>query len=165
MANSLISHNKHRDPRELQPIDAKGKGEAQIVQLTNPAIEAKWIAKKVKELLDGGVQPSEIIVLVQRKRAARVTLNALKATEVPAKSYYEESQLETDDAQMRFAVFKLLLNEDDRVALRYLLGINSNDFRAPAYAKVRAHCENTGDTPYEALEKLSAGTLSLPHVQ
>jgi DNA helicase-2/ATP-dependent DNA helicase PcrA len=86
MANSLISYNKHRDARQLNPIEAKGKGEVQIVQLSNPAIEAKWIAKKVKELLDGGVQPSEIIVLVQRKRAARVILNALKAVEVPAKS-------------------------------------------------------------------------------
>ena len=165
MANSLISHNKHRDARELQPIDAKGKGEVQIVQLSNPAIETKWIAKKVKELLDGGVQPSEIIVLVQRKVAARMIVNALKAAEVPAKSYYEESQLETDDAQMRFAVFKLLRNKEDRVALRHLLGINSNNFRAPAYAKVRAHCEDTGDAPFEALEKLSAGTLSLPHMQ
>lgn len=165
IANSLISHNKHRDPRSLKPIDAKGKGEVQIVQLSNPAVEAKWLAKKVKGLLGGGVQPSEIIVLVQRKRAARVILNALKAAEVPAKSYYEESQLESDDAQMHFAVLKLLLNKDDRVAMRYLLGAASNDFRAPAYARIRDHCETTGDTPYEALEKLAAGKLSLPHVQ
>lgn len=124
MANSLISHNKNREARELKPVDAKGKGEVQIVQLANPTTEANWIAKKIKELLDKGVQPSEIIVLVQRKRAARVILNALRAAEVPAKSYYEESQLETDDAQMHFAVFKLLLNKNDRVALRYLLGID-----------------------------------------
>jgi hypothetical protein len=146
MANSLISHNKNRDPRQLKPIDAKGKGDVHIVQLTNPSIEAKWIGAKVKELLDGGVQPSEIIVLVQRKRAARVILNALKAAEVSAKSYYEESQLETDEAQKRFAVFKLLLNKKDRVALRYLLGFDSTNFRAPAYARVREHCENSGDT-------------------
>ena len=67
-------------------------------------------------------------MLVQRKRAARVILTALKAAEAPAKSYYEESQLETDDAQMHFAVFKLLLNKNDRVALRYLLGIGSTEF-------------------------------------
>jgi DNA helicase II / ATP-dependent DNA helicase PcrA len=165
MANSLISYNKNRDPRELKPIEAKGKGEVHNVQLTTPAIEAKWIAKKINELLDDGVKPSEIIVLVQRKRAARVILNALKAVEVPAKSYYEESQLETDEAQKRFAVLKLLLNKEDRVALRYLLGINSNDFRAPAYARVREHCENSGDSPFQALEKLAAGALEMPHVK
>ena len=76
MANSLISHNVHREKRELKPIDARGKGEVQIVQLANSDAEAKWIAKKVKELLDKGVEPHEIIVLVQRKRAARVILTA-----------------------------------------------------------------------------------------
>ena len=54
----------------------------------------------MKELLDKDVEPHEIIVLVQRKRDARVILTALKAAEAPAKSYHEESQLETDDAQM-----------------------------------------------------------------
>jgi DNA helicase-2/ATP-dependent DNA helicase PcrA len=96
MANSLISHNTEREPRSLKPIDEKGRGEVEIVQLANSVVEANWIAKKVKELLGKGVQPSEIIVLVQRKRAARVILDALKAAQVPAKSYYEESQLETD---------------------------------------------------------------------
>lgn len=165
MANSLISHNVHRERRELKPIDAKGKGEVQIVHLANSEVEAKWIAKKVKELLDKGVQPSEIIVLVQRKRAARVILTALNGVDVTAKSYYEESQLETDDAQMYFALFKLLLNKNDRVALRYLLGIGSQNFRAKPYGKLRAHCEQTGDAPFDALEKLSAGTLALLHTK
>ena len=166
MANSLISHNKQRDPRSLKPIAENGKGEAKIIQLSNSIVEARWIAKKVKALLDeGNVKPSDIIVLVQRKRAARVILTALKAADVPAKSYYEESQLETDDAQMYFAGFKLLLNKNDRVALRYLLGVGSPSFRASAYARVRAHCEKTGDTPWHALEKLCDGTLTLPHTK
>ena len=57
----------------LKPIYARGKGEVQIVQLRKFRIaEAKWIAKKVKELLDKRAwKPHEIIVLVQRKRAAR----------------------------------------------------------------------------------------------
>jgi len=165
MANSLISYNKNREPRVLKPIDAKGKGEVEIVQLANPIEESKWIAKKVKELLDKGVDPSEIIVLVQRKRAARVILNALKEAQVPAKSYYEESQLETDDAQMHFAAFKLLLNKNDRVALRYLLGISSPNFRVRPYARLRDHCEKSGDTPWDALEKMLSGTLTLKYTQ
>jgi superfamily I DNA/RNA helicase len=164
MANSLISYNTNRKPpRALKPIDAKGKGEVEIVQLGNPIDEAKWIAKRVKELLDKGVQPSEIIVLVQRKRAARVILNALKEATVPAKSYYEESQLETEDAQMHFAAFKLLLNPNDRVALRYLLGIGSPNYRTRPYARLRDHCETSGDTPWDACEKMLDGTLHLKY--
>jgi ATP-dependent DNA helicase UvrD/PcrA len=165
MANSLISHNTQRQPRLLKPIEANGKGEVQIVQLANSVVEAKWIANKVEALLDKGVKPSDIIVLVQRKRAARVILDGLKAAEVPAKSYYEESQLETDDAQMHFAVFKLLLNKSDRVALRYLLGVGSQNYRASPYAKLRAHCEGTGDSPWDALENMSTGTLTLKYTK
>jgi superfamily I DNA/RNA helicase len=165
MANSLISHNIHREKRVLKPIDVKGKGEVQILQIANSETEAKWIAKKIKELLDKGVLPSEIIVLVQRKKAAPLIINALKATDVPAKSYYEESQLETEDAQMCFAIFRLLLTKTDRVALRYLVGLGSNNYHANAYAKVRAHCENSGDTPFEALDKMVAGTLKFPHTK
>jgi DNA helicase II / ATP-dependent DNA helicase PcrA len=166
IANSLIAHNQQRDARVLKPLDGNGKGDVQIVQVANSVSEAKWIANKVKGLLDNGkVRPSDIIVLVQRKRAARVILDALKAAGVLAKSYYEESQLETDEAQMHFAGFKLLLNKNDRVALRYLLGVGSQNFCATAYATVRVHCEQTGDTPWDALEKMSKATLNLPHTK
>ncbi len=145
----------------LNPIEAKGKGDVHIVQLTNSVGEVKWIAKKVKELLDAGAAPSDIIVLVQRKRAARVILNALKEAEVPAKSYYEESQLETEDAQMHFAAFKLLLNPDDRVALALPPRHSLAEFSCRPYARLRDHCEKTGDLPCDALEKMAAGTFKL----
>lgn len=66
---------------------------------------------------------------------------------------------------MQFALFKLFLNKDDRVALRYLVGINSSNFHAGAYARLRAHCEDTGDTPFDALDKMAAGILKLPHTK
>jgi DNA helicase II / ATP-dependent DNA helicase PcrA len=50
------------------------------------------------------------------------------------------------------------------VALRYLLGVGTGTFRAGPYGKLRAHCEVTGDTPWQALEKLVAGTLELKNV-
>jgi ATP-dependent exoDNAse (exonuclease V) beta subunit len=33
-----------------------------------------------------------------------------------------------------------------------------------AYSRLRAHCEHSGDAPWQALEKLSGGTLSLKNV-
>jgi len=125
--------------------------------------EAAWITAKVKGLLEKGVHPSEIIVLVQRAVAGKPILNALKGEGIPAKSYYEESQLDSEAAQARFALFKLFLDNEDRVALRYLLGSGGNDFRANAYARVRQHCENSGDTPWAAMNKLAEGTLTIAY--
>ena len=63
------------------------------------------------------------------------------------KSYYEESQLNSEASQTRFALCKLFLNNEDRVALRHLLGSDVDDFRCKSYARVRKHCETSGDSP------------------
>ncbi len=163
MANALINVNTSRAPRALTPLPEKGAGEVAIVQVPYLDNEATWITAKIKKLIEEGVHPSEIIILVQRAVAGKPILNALKGEGIPAKSYYEESQLDSEAAQERFATFKLYLDNEDRVALRYLLGSGGNDFRANAYARVRRHCEASGDSPWVAMNKISDGTLSIPH--
>lgn len=162
MANALIGHNQNREERSLTALEAKGKGDIHIMQLPSIEKEAEHIACYVSELLKDEVHPSEIIVLVQRRGYGKSIMDALKKAGVPAKSYYDESQLETEPAQMRFALFKLLLDREDRVALRYLLGAGSADFRTGAYTRLRDHCEANGDSPWKAMQKLAAGEIKLP---
>jgi DNA helicase-2/ATP-dependent DNA helicase PcrA len=88
----------------------------------------------------------------------------MKQQDIQAKSYYDESQFDSENAQKRFALFKLLLNKEDRVALRYLVGAGTPTFRSGPYSRLRAHCEQSGDTPWEALEKLSSGALVLKNI-
>jgi DNA helicase II / ATP-dependent DNA helicase PcrA len=61
------------------------------------------------------------------------------------------------------ALFKLFIDPEDRIALRWLLGFDSNDFRAGAYRRVRAQCEQTGNTPWQLMCQLDAGTTSIPY--
>jgi DNA helicase II / ATP-dependent DNA helicase PcrA len=163
MANALIDVNTNRAPRALTPLPEKGAGEVAIVQVPYLHNEATWITAKAKELLGQGVHPSEIIVLVQRAVATKPILNALKGEGIPAKSYYEESQLDSEAAQMNFALFKLFLDKEDRVALRYLLGSDRDDFRCRPYARVRQHCEASGDSPWAAMDKLADEALTIAH--
>ena len=163
MANALISVNANRAPRALTPLPDKGAGEIVIVQLPDIHNEAAWITAKVQELIKNGIQPSEVIILVQRAIAGKPIFSALKAVGIPAKSYYEETQLDSEAAQTRFALFKLFLDNEDRVALRYLLGSGRDDFRSRPYARVRKHCEAGGDSPWTAMSKLTEGTLSIAH--
>jgi superfamily I DNA/RNA helicase len=58
---------------------------------------------------------------------------------------------------------KLFIDPEDRIALRWLLGFESNDFRTGAYARVRAHCERTGITPWDAMCQLEAGDIRIAH--
>jgi DNA helicase-2/ATP-dependent DNA helicase PcrA len=165
MANALISVNANRTPRALTPLPKKGAGEVAIVQVPYLHSEATWITAKIKDLLEKGVHPSEIIILVQRAVAGKPILNALKNEGIPAKSYYEESQLDSENAQMRFALFKLFLDNEDRVALRYLLGSDRDDFRCKPYARVRQHCEGSGDSPWVAMNKLSDDEMTIAHTK
>ncbi|ALJ12382.1 ATP-dependent helicase [Sphingopyxis macrogoltabida] len=165
MANALIAVNKNRTPRALNALAVKGPGEVAIVQVPYLHNEAEWIKSKIEGLLSAGVHPSEIIILVQRAVAGKPILQALRVAEIPAKSYYEESQLDSETAQMRFALFKLFLNNEDRVALRYLLGSDVDDFRCKSYARVRKHCENSGDSPWQAMNKLVDDALTLAHTK
>lgn len=165
MANALISVNTNRAPRALTPLSEKGLGEVAIIQVPYLHSEAAWITAKVQELLEQGIHPSEIIILVQRAVATKPILQALKSASIPAKSYYEESQLDTAAAQANFALFKLFLDQEDRVALRYLLGSDHADFRCRPYARVRKHCEATGESPWCAMTKLLEGTLNLSYIK
>ena len=101
--------------------------------------------------------------LAQRRAIGNPIHEALRARGIPPKSYYQETELDSEVAQERLAVFKLFVNRADRIAFRWLLGQGSNDFRAGAYSRLRTYCEHTGDSPWDALTKLSTGEIALPH--
>lgn len=163
VANALISHNVQRDPRVLGERPENGVGELEIRQFQTPDLEAAWISERVQGLIAAGVHPSEVIVLVQRNAVAAPIYQAVRDRGVPVKSYYDESQLNTPLAQARFALFKLHTNQEDRVALRYLLGYDHPAFQRAPYRRLREHCEVSGDSPWQALERLADGTLHLPY--
>ena len=165
MANALIDVNTHRIPRALTAMPEKGAGEVAIVQLRYLHNEAAWITAKVKGLIGNGVHPSEIIILVQRSKATKPIVNALRGEGIPAKSYYEESQLDSAEAQERFSLFKLFLNDDDRVALRYLLGSDRADFSYKPYARIRQNCQASGDSPWTVMDKLANDALVIAHTK
>ena len=66
-------------------------------------------------------------------------------------------------AQERLAILKLVVNPQDRIALRWLLGFGSSDFRTGAYARTRARSEQTGMTPWDVITALADGKLQISH--
>lgn len=166
MANSLISRNKSGQPRQsLQPLPANGSGVVKIVQYPSLEAEVTGVAKMVSEALQNGVPPGDILVLTQSRAFGTPIYNALTKIGVPTRSYYSESELDHDDARRSFALLVLLANRQDRVALRWLVGIDGNNWNEAGYRRIREHCELTGLSPWEVMAALAAGTLSLPYTQ
>jgi DNA helicase II / ATP-dependent DNA helicase PcrA len=164
IANALIGHNVDREPLQLTPVLANGAGEMWIVQYPDVAREAQAIAIFVDDQINKqGRRPGEILVLAQRRTIGNPIHAALKARGIPSKSYYQESELDSEVAQERLAIFKLFVNRADRIALRWLLGMGSGDFRAKSHARLRTHCEHTGQSPWDALVALAKGEITISY--
>lgn len=164
MANSLISHNQGRSqPRALTPVNQNGDGDVRIIQYDTLNEEVAGIATVIEELLAQGFEAGDILVLAQRRVIGTPIYEELMNRGVSVKSYYAEAELDAEETQRRFSLLKLFIDRDDRVALRWLLGLNHNKWRAPAYCRVRDYCEQYGMTPWECMDRLEAGTLTLPY--
>jgi DNA helicase-2/ATP-dependent DNA helicase PcrA len=166
MANSLIRNNIDREPRQLESCEQNGPGEVSIIQYDTLQDEAVGIAELVRDLIDDrGYRPQDILILAQRRSVGNPIHDALQGRNIPSKSYYQEGLLDNVAAQERLAVLKLFSDFHDHIALRWLLGYGSGDFRKNAYARLRSHCEQNGVEPWAALEQLAAGELRIPYVQ
>lgn len=162
MANALIAHNRDRPvPRALNPRPQNGSGEIDIVQYPTLAHEVQGVVRTIEGLIAAGTPPGDILVLAQRSVIGTPIYEALVARDVPTRSYYAESELDAEEAQKRFALLKLYVDREDRVALRWLLGLGSMDWRTKAYQRVRAHCEDGGVSPWQVLEQLAAGIIAI----
>jgi DNA helicase-2/ATP-dependent DNA helicase PcrA len=163
MANSLIGHNNNRQARVMMELPANGPGIVAVRQYADPDAEADAVAMKITQLVGSGVAPGDIIVLAQRNAFAKPVFDRLRNAGIPAKSYYAEAPLDSHAAQRCFALLKLALNPEDRVALRWLLGEGHNRWRTTQYVRLLKHCESSGQSPNQTLALMAAGALRIPH--
>jgi ATP-dependent DNA helicase UvrD/PcrA len=164
MANSLIQHNKMRlVPRLLTPRPENGPGDVRILQYETLGDEVVGVTNIVQEMVDAEISPGDILILAQRGAIGTPIYESLQGHNIPVKSYYSEAELDAPEAQRRFALLKLFVDREDRVALRWLIGLASKNWNANGYRRVRAASEAKGLTPWQVLEKLSSGALKIPH--
>jgi superfamily I DNA/RNA helicase len=153
LRNALIAHNVDREQRQLA-----------VWQYGSLDEEIAGVSNLVADLIGNREVPAgDILILAQRKVIGNPIFDNLRTAGIPVKSYYQEAEIDSSIAQERLALLKLLVNNEDRVALRWLIGLGSNDFRANAYRRIRSHCDHTGMSPWEALNALDEGELRIPH--
>jgi DNA helicase-2/ATP-dependent DNA helicase PcrA len=162
MANALISRNRDRQARKLVARKENGTGIVEIIQYDSLKNEAIGIAEYVKNLVETQeYKPGEILILAQRRSIGNPIHDALVGRGIPSKSYYQEGILDNEAAQERLAILKLLVDRHDRIALRWLLGFGSSDFRKGAYGRLRKYCEEHSKEPFETLTQLKSGQIKI----
>ena len=166
-ADHLIHANYPKgSPPKLQPFKDNRSGEVAIVQWEDLESEAKGIADFCRYVADKeGYDARDILILCPRRIMAYGIRDALKDVGMDVHSYYHEESLESLEAQKSLALLTLFCEKEDRVALRYWLGLGSDTWHARGYANLRSHCEENGQSPFEVMHALSAGNLRLPHTK
>jgi DNA helicase II / ATP-dependent DNA helicase PcrA len=173
MANALINRNQRAVPKQLLPFAANQVGTVYVVQHFTVASEISNLAAYIEWYLANhpGVAAGEVLVLANRRpigNGIRDELNnRAQQHNRPwsAQSFYFEDALSEPAAAEAFSLLALLVNQEDRPALRYWLGAGQDDCRWRPYARLRAHCEQSGRSPFEALQAMAAGAPKVPHTQ
>jgi DNA helicase-2/ATP-dependent DNA helicase PcrA len=165
MANHFIAQNYAAGgaPR-LQPRAANPLGEVRVVQWQTEEEEAQGVVAFVRHLVVARRVPAgEILILCPLRQFGYRIRQVLSDNGIPAHSFYNEEPLKEAGAQEAFAYLRLIARPDDRVALRFLLGVtNTNTWLSPQYVRLRALCEANGDSPWDALRRIEVGELRLP---
>lgn len=163
IANYLIQHNHPSAgvPR-LLPMPGNIEGDVYITQWQSLDEEANGIAEFVKHLITNrDYSPGDILILSPRRLIGYGIRDALVALNIPTHSFYHEEALEDDEAQVAFNLLALLANTEDRVALRFWLGYGHRTWRHKEYLILRTHCEQSGVSPWAALQQMRYGALQL----
>ena len=164
LANTLIDNNPGRTPRVLTPLPGNPEGEVLVLQWRTIEEEAQGVAEIIRRRIQNGdVDAGRVLVLAPRRQLGYAVRDALNALGVFAHSFFHEEALDEDDAQQAFTLLTLLANPEDRVALRCQCGFGSTSLRTGAWARLRQHCETSGDSPRTALERLASGDLTIAH--
>jgi superfamily I DNA/RNA helicase len=166
IANALIAHNVQSERRALNPRPDNPEGEILVLQWQTLEEETEGIARLIKERIDAGsVKAGEILVLAPQRRMGYAIRDKLNSLGINAHSVFREQLLEGNPKtfdrcrpQEAVTLLKLLVNPEDRVALRCWCGFGSSTLGRGEWNKLRQHCESTGKTPKEALEHLADGS-------
>jgi DNA helicase-2/ATP-dependent DNA helicase PcrA len=150
-------------PLQPQP----GPATVRVIQWPTLNAEAGGIAEFIRHLVtQRGFTAGEILVLSPRRLIANEIKSRLAAPGfgITAHSFYNDKLLEPDAAQVAMTKLQLLCNSEDRVALRYWLGMDSPTWRRGQYLTLRDYCEDNDLAPGEALAQVVAGQLPLSGV-
>ena len=173
MANALITHNTSRSDRLLRPHSKNPLGEVIPVQWLNIKQESEGLAHFIKHRIDSGsVLPGNILVLAPRREFGYLVRDELLKIQVPTHSFFSEELLEGDPkenndclAQQAIELLILLTDQEDRVALRCWSGFGSNSLCANAWKRLQDYCEQHTQSPWQVLEQLERGDLTIPYTK
>jgi len=160
MASELISKNPNRTLGALNHFEKNPEGIVNIVQWTDLNAELNGISDFVAaEIKKGVIEPADVLILTPRRKIGYRLRELLSEREVPVKSYFRESVIESKEVQRAFSLMNLLANPEDKVSLRFLLGYNKRDFSKSQYSILKEKARENKSSIREILNSVLHGNI------
>ncbi len=136
-ANTLISHNRNRVSKKLQPTKEEGKA-VEVVSLKNEQEEAQLVAKRIKALLEEGVNPSQIAVLFRINALSRSLEEAFKKAKIHYKVVGSTPFYERAEIKDAICYFRVLTNPSDEFSFKRIINKPRRGIGKATYEKLKA---------------------------
>lgn len=158
MANSLIGCTPNRQKDPLVPIDGAQSGSVSVIQWAHTDAEVDGIVAAIAQDIGSEKrEPGQILVLTNWAELGKRIRDRLSALAIPARTYFKEQALSSDESREALALLQLVANARDLPALRVVIGLGDADGRSNAYRRLIAFSDAQGLDVWTVLERLAAG--------
>lgn len=160
-AQTLIKQNVNHASEYPVPLPNAKAGEVFVRRWKDLQQQVKGAVAFVEFCIAQGVPAGDILIMTPCRPIGQEIRKALLKVDVEAQSYFSEELMEEFEAQQAFTLLALLVNKHDRVALRTWLGGWKDHQEAVSYKLLREYCENARREPWDALEDVIAGRITI----
>ena len=158
IANSLIRQAPGRVKDDLLPCDDIKPGTVAIVQWSDVNAEVDGIASNIAaDIGSGRREPGDVLVLTNWRKLGERIRSRLAELEIPARSYFTEEELASDEGRAALALLRLVVDPSDSAAIRVLVGLGDSTGRSDAYRRLLAVCRSEAQSPANVLSRLRDG--------
>jgi len=126
-AEFVASQDVQRLPKKTKPRDDAGDGKVALLRFSDQEQEAVGVADRIKKLIDAGTKPEAIVILSRSKRILGPIKEQLTARGIKVSGSLESELEMTKQFRCVISLLRLVVNEDDDLALRTLLQCDDND--------------------------------------
>jgi DNA helicase-2/ATP-dependent DNA helicase PcrA len=161
-ANSLITHNRERKPKNLW--SELGEGDpVRVIEVEDEHAEARFVAAEVASLIEEGYAGSELAVFYRTNAQSRVLEDVLVRQEIPYQviggpKFYERAEIK--DA---IGYLQVIDNAYDAVSLTRIANRPRRGIGDASLARLQTFADTQGISLWEALERAEeAGVGAAP---
>jgi DNA helicase II / ATP-dependent DNA helicase PcrA len=165
LAEFVANLDTARLPKPTKPRLDAVDGEVFIINFRDQLHEAECIANKIKDMIDGGISPGKITVLLRNDHNGALSKPLLDALGLKGVSVYlaAESELDNDYSyRVVLSMLRLIVNPEDNLAMRTLLQVEKSGIGAEGIYAIWLYAQKHDKRFSMALKEIQANPTATP---